>query len=257
MLLLAFYLYLSAGLLHSSPALLRLHNNPAHTPLTQHSARPPQNCTIGTSDCGCSITNPNCTCSNYKSNDISACISDQRFKIKVVQSAYAFQQTNAAGNSQSPISQKLLVMILDYSSCGYPASLNVATVRRLYLGPNEDGNAGLAMRYKQCSYGSFLLNTTAFMAAVVKPACSISVTNACSWWSLAQNADAAAKSQLNLTVFSSFTHFTYVMPPGLQGVCSWAGIALLPGRRTWMQSSNYGVMRWATAMQEGLHNYGG
>lgn len=172
----------------------------------------------------------------------------------MVQSAYQVAaQTTALGANAT----RLLVMILDYSACGYPSSLNVTTVRQLFLGPNEDGNGGVAMRYQQCSYGNMLLSTTAFMAAVITPACSISVTSACSWWAISQGADAAARSQLGLPVFSSFTYYTYVLPPGLQRVCPWAGLALLPGRQTWLQTSNYGVMRWATIMQEGLHNYGG
>ncbi|GIL49957.1 hypothetical protein Vafri_6156 [Volvox africanus] len=145
-------------------------------------------------------------------------------------------------------------MILDYSACGFAPSLDVDTVTRLYMGPNRDGNGGVAEKFKQCSYGKF--NIRYFQAAVVKPACSIAITSGCSWWAISSGADTAAKAQLGLPFFYNFTYYTYVVPPGLQSVCPWGGLSLLPGKQTWLQSSSYGVLRWATIMQGTIHNFG-
>ncbi|GLI63048.1 hypothetical protein VaNZ11_005763 [Volvox africanus] len=145
-------------------------------------------------------------------------------------------------------------MILDYTACGFAPSLDVDTVTRLYMGPNRDGNGGVAEKFNECSYGKF--NISYFQAAVVKPACSTAVTSGCSWWAISSAADAAAKAQLGLPFFSNFTYYTYVVPPGLQSVCPWAGLALLPGKQTWLQSTGYGVLRWATIMHDTIHNFG-
>ncbi|GIL49962.1 hypothetical protein Vafri_6156 [Volvox africanus] len=152
------------------------------------------------------------------------------------------------------INYRLLVMILDYSACGFAPSLDVDTVTKLYMGPNRDGNGGVAEKFKQCSYGKF--NIRYFQAAVVKPACSTAVTSGCSWWAISSGADAAAKAKLGLPFFSNFTYYAYVVPPGLQSVCPWAGLSLLPGKQTWLQSTGYGVPRWATIMQGTIHNFG-
>ncbi|EFJ45612.1 metalloproteinase, extracellular matrix glycoprotein VMP26 [Volvox carteri f. nagariensis] len=160
-------------------------------------------------------------------------------------------------------SQRLLVIILDYPDCGLPASLTEADVRTLYLGPGHDGNGGLAQKYRDCSYGKFTLNITAFRAVRVPHLCSVMVSSSCAAWAISFLAEAATRALIGPTDFASFTHFTYILPPGLRERCNqpplstaWEGLALLPGRKTWLQTSAYGVFRWATVMQEGLHNYG-
>ncbi|GLC52338.1 hypothetical protein PLESTB_000618100 [Pleodorina starrii] len=152
--------------------------------------------------------------------------------------------------------QKLLVMIMDYSACGFAPGLNESVIRSTFLGPNGDGAGGVAQKYTQCSYGRFNINATAFQVVTVPQNCTSAVTASCSWWAISNGGDTAAKAMLGATVFSDFTHYIYVVPPGLSSVCSWAGLALLPGKQVWLQTSSYGVYRWATVMQEALHNYG-
>ncbi|EFJ49690.1 metalloproteinase, extracellular matrix glycoprotein VMP1 [Volvox carteri f. nagariensis] len=201
--------------------------------------------------CGCGDIGGNCTCPDDANTP--ACVAAAQSTISLVMSA---AQVLPFAPAPHGTQQKLLVMILDYGSCGYAPSLTENDIRNLYLGPNKDGLGGIALKYSDCSYGKFGLNTTAFMAVRVSINCSTAVTSSCSWWAISQGADAAAKSLIGLAAFSTFSHFTYVLPPGLQSVCAWAGLALLPGRQTWLQSSGYGVQRWATVMQEGIHNYG-
>ncbi|GIL59429.1 hypothetical protein Vafri_14100 [Volvox africanus] len=156
------------------------------------------------------------------------------------------------------ISQNLLVMILDYADCGYPASLGEDDVRSIYLGPNRDGNGGIAQKYAHCSYGKFTINVATFKALLLQPRCTTPVTASCAPWAIAAIADAAAKARIGIASFASFSHVTYVLPPGFSGNsgCPWAGLATLPGTQSWMQTNFYGINRWATVMQEALHNYG-
>ncbi|GLI60272.1 hypothetical protein VaNZ11_002363 [Volvox africanus] len=156
------------------------------------------------------------------------------------------------------ISQNLLVIILDYSACGYPASLGEADVRSIYLGPNQDGKGGVAQKYAQCSYGKFTINVATFQAMLLQPRCTTPVTASCAPWAMAEIADAAAKAKIGIASFASFSHVTYVLPPRFTGHsgCPWAGLATVPGTQSWMQTNSYGVNRWATVMQEALHNYG-
>lgn len=153
-----------------------------------------------------------------------------------------------------PISLSLLVMILEYPACGLYASLTEDIVRTLYLGPLQDGGGGEALKYRQCSYGRFTLNTTTFRAMRVPHDCNSLITT-CSFWAISSLADAAARVQITSSSFISYTHYTYILPPAMAGKCSWAGLASLPGRQTWLQSTLYGL-RWATIMQESLHNFG-
>ncbi|EFJ42898.1 metalloproteinase, extracellular matrix glycoprotein VMP31, partial [Volvox carteri f. nagariensis] len=104
--------------------------------------------------------------------------------------------------------QRLLVIIMDYSACGLPASLTEAAARTVFLGANGDGRGGAAQKYEQCSYGKLVLNATAFTAVTV------------------------------------FTHYTYILPPGMKGQSSW------------LQTSASGVGRWASILSATLHNYG-
>ncbi|EFJ48372.1 metalloproteinase, extracellular matrix glycoprotein VMP24, partial [Volvox carteri f. nagariensis] len=154
------------------------------------------------------------------------------------------------------IYQHLLVMILDYPACGFPATITEEEIRTLYLGPNGDGKGGLAEKYTQCSYGKFNLNITAFRAVRVTHQCSTPITTSCGSWAISALADAATRPLIGPVAFSSFSHYTYIVPPGLQPVCPWSGLALLPGQRTFLQTSASGVYRWATVMQEAIHNYG-
>ncbi|GIL54187.1 hypothetical protein Vafri_9712 [Volvox africanus] len=154
------------------------------------------------------------------------------------------------------VTQRPLVIILDYGSCGLSAGLTPSDVRSIFLGASGDGSTGVARKYAQCSYGKFTINATAFMAITVPANCTTSVTSSCSWWTLSQNGDAGARAALGIALFSSFTNYIYVVPPGLSSVCPWAGLALLPGRQVWLMTSTYGVRRWGTVMQETIHNYG-
>ncbi|GLC58652.1 hypothetical protein PLESTB_001384500 [Pleodorina starrii] len=155
------------------------------------------------------------------------------------------------------IVQKRLVIILDYSACNYPASLNESDIRTIFLGPAQNGSGGVADRFAQCSYGKMTFDVDAFTVIKVSPPCS-SVVSTCSWYDIANGADAAAKVFSGTPGFNffGFTHYTYILPPGMQNVCYWSGLALLPGTQSWLQTSSYGVQRWATIMQEFLHNYG-
>ncbi|GIL52065.1 hypothetical protein Vafri_8007 [Volvox africanus] len=157
---------------------------------------------------------------------------------------------------KDPIYQRLLVVIFDYSACNMTATLTPAGAANIWLGPNGDGLGGVAQKFTQCSFGKLNLNATAFRAITVKRNCSTGIVQACSWWLISNEGDAAAKEQLGVNEFSTFTHFAYVVPPKMQSVCGWAGLALLPGKQIWLQTSSYGVNRWATIMQESIHNYG-
>lgn len=152
------------------------------------------------------------------------------------------------------VTQRLLVMIMDYSSCGYPASLNETSVRSLFLGADGDGSSGLAQKYTQCSYGKFSLDAAAFQAVVVKSNCTLPF-DACSWWKISSAGDAGAKELLGYRVYS-FTDFAYILPPAMVNICPWGGLSVLPGRQIWLQTSDYGVYRWATIFHEVMHNYG-
>ncbi|GIL73950.1 hypothetical protein Vretifemale_3946, partial [Volvox reticuliferus] len=215
-------------------------------------------CTLGrTGYCGACPGGENDTCTCPPEDTTQACMGANQATVSLVVPAWqvaGFDPNNPKQGTAMNINYKLLVMILDYSACGYAPTLDVDTVTKLYMGPNRDGNGGVADKFSRCSYGK--LNISYFQAAVVTPACSTAVTSGCSWWAISSGADAAAKAQLGQVFFGNFTYFTYVVPPGLQSVCPWAGLALLPGKQTWLQTSGYGVLRWATVMQETIHNFG-
>ncbi|GIL49955.1 hypothetical protein Vafri_6156 [Volvox africanus] len=191
-----------------------------------------------------------CTCPTEDDN-IQACTITRKLVVIIPASA-SFGPEDPQQGTALNINYRLLVIILNYSACGFAPSLDVDTVTKLYMGPNRDGNGGVAEKFKQCSYGKF--NIRYFHAAVVQPACSTAITSGCSWWAISSGADAAAKAQLGLPFFSNFTYYTYVVPPGLQSVCKWAGLSVLPGKQTWLQST--GNLRWATIMQGTIHNFG-
>ncbi|GIL89219.1 hypothetical protein Vretimale_18587 [Volvox reticuliferus] len=156
------------------------------------------------------------------------------------------------------ISMNLLVLVLDYPACGYTASLTEKDVRSIYLGPNQDGNGGVAQKYAQCSYGKFTINAKTFRAMLLQPKCTTPITASCSPWAIAATADVAAKARIGIASFASYSHVTYVLPPGFSShsECPWAGLATLAGKLTWLQTSSYGIYRWATIMQENIHNFG-
>ncbi|GLI61392.1 hypothetical protein VaNZ11_003762, partial [Volvox africanus] len=207
-------------------------------------------CVVGRVCSSCpSGENATCTCPSEE--QIQGCLSTNQATVSQVVPAWQVAQMDPNNPNEGTAINKnyrLLVLILDYTACGFAPSLDVDTVTQLYMGPNGDGNGGVAEKFKQCSYGKF--NISYFQVAVIKPVCSTAVTGGCSWWAISSAADAAAKAQLGLPFFSNFTYYTYVVPPGLQSVCPWAGLALVPGKQTWLQSTGYGVLRWATIMQE-------
>ncbi|GIL59374.1 hypothetical protein Vafri_14249 [Volvox africanus] len=180
------------------------------------------------------------------------CTPDGATIIKVLQAA---QNSDAANGAN--ITQNLLVMIVDYPACGLPSNITETEVRNIYLGPALDGNGGMAQKYRQCSYGKFNFNVTTFRVVRVPHMCSSSITSSCAYWAIQQLADTATKALIGTGNFSAFTHYTYLVPPGLQSVCTWGGLALLPGRHTWLQTvAARGIYRWRTIMQEAIHNYG-
>ncbi|EFJ42848.1 hypothetical protein VOLCADRAFT_66589, partial [Volvox carteri f. nagariensis] len=152
------------------------------------------------------------------------------------------------------ISQRLLVILMDYSSCGFPP-LNENYVRSLFLGPKGDGSGGIAKQFTQCSYGKFDLNATALKVLIVESACPLLPPSECSFYNTTVAGDDGARKLLGNAVFASFTHKTYILPPG-RSCGPAAGMAYLPGTQTMLMSSSYGVERVATFMQEAMHNYG-
>lgn len=153
--------------------------------------------------------------------------------------------------------QRILTMILDFSkSGGYKPTYTVSDVRKIFLGDAEDGNGGVAHKYSQCSYGKFGINVAAFKAIIMTTNISTAGMNTCNWYTISTTADQAARDAIGDDAFRSFSHHVYVLPPGMQSICRWAGLALLPGHQVWLQSSPYGIERWATVMQESIHNYG-
>ncbi|EFJ42849.1 hypothetical protein VOLCADRAFT_97008 [Volvox carteri f. nagariensis] len=153
------------------------------------------------------------------------------------------------------IYQRMLVIVLDYSTCGQPATINGTTLRSIFLGPNGDGSGGAAEKYRQCSYGKLNLNTTAFKVITVNADCADGVLQTCSWVLAYRTGDALAKALLGEKAFSEFTHITYIMP--LRAPCPWAGMGLRPGNKMWLTVGRYGVYSLATIMQEIIHGYGG
>ncbi|EFJ42852.1 hypothetical protein VOLCADRAFT_42097, partial [Volvox carteri f. nagariensis] len=154
------------------------------------------------------------------------------------------------------IYQRMLVIVLDYSTCGVSAAINGTTLRSIFLGPNGDGSGGIAEKYRQCSYGKLKLNTTAFKVINVKADCTDGVVQSCNWLNMGRTGDTGAKALLGSTAFAEFTHFAYIPPP--QVPCGWVdfGYAVLPGNRIWLSSKKDGVYNWATVMEKSLHNYG-
>ncbi|EFJ42847.1 hypothetical protein VOLCADRAFT_41285, partial [Volvox carteri f. nagariensis] len=155
------------------------------------------------------------------------------------------------------IIQRRLVIIVDYSSCGFPPSYNESVVRSQFLGPNGDGSGGVAKQFTQCSYGRFNVNPAALKVITVKRNCPVEATlKSCAVLLLTNDVDNGAKEMLGNAAFAGFTHKTYILPFGLTMYCSWAGLALLPGTQSWVMSTGYGLERVATIMQEIVHNYG-
>ncbi|KAG2444614.1 hypothetical protein HXX76_001358 [Chlamydomonas incerta] len=153
---------------------------------------------------------------------------------------------------------KLLAIIIDYSHCGsYAATATEATVKSTYLGAALDGTAGHAIAFERCSYGKFTYDVTAFRVVTVQPTCDTNAYGSCTYNAISGGADTAAKALIGDAAFAAFTHYTYILPPGMEmSPCGWSGLALLPGKQTWLQTSGGGLNRWATVMQESVHNYG-
>ncbi|GIL93745.1 hypothetical protein Vretimale_65, partial [Volvox reticuliferus] len=161
-----------------------------------------------------------------------------------------FTQPNPIANYK----ERLLVMVLDFSTCGYPAAagLNESSTRAVFL--EFDRNA------RVCSNGFFGLDLYALRVLVMRPNCSASITTSCAWWTMANYANLEAKSILgDDDVFNNFTHYAYILPPELETKCLWArgGTSLLPGKQFWLQTTMLGsVNRWEVFLHMNLHNYG-
>ncbi|GIL55349.1 hypothetical protein Vafri_10884 [Volvox africanus] len=152
------------------------------------------------------------------------------------------------------IQHDLLVMMMDFSDCGYPPSMSEAEITSIYLGPSADGKGGMSYNFSQCSYGKLVTSVENFKVIRIKPP-SCSAASMCSWWSLAKTADNIAANELNY-MFYAFRFFTYLLPAGVEKVCGWQSAALIPGRQTWLMSTNQSVYRWTTVMQETFRNLG-
>ncbi|GLC57279.1 hypothetical protein PLESTB_001207100 [Pleodorina starrii] len=156
-----------------------------------------------------------------------------------------------------PSSMRLLVMILNYTACGYGGpGVAENTVRTRYLGPSLNGSGIIASKFNQCSYGRLTYNTSAFRVITVSPFCAPNNTRDCYWAAISGAADAAAKARIGEAAFSAFTHYTYILPARFETICGWSGLALVMGRLTWLPASTNGFWKWATVMHETLHNYG-
>ncbi|EFJ52160.1 metalloproteinase, extracellular matrix glycoprotein VMP34, partial [Volvox carteri f. nagariensis] len=156
------------------------------------------------------------------------------------------------------INQRLLVMIMDYSSCGVAPTMSVNEVRNIYLGPRGDGSGGIAQKYTQCSIGRFNLNATAFTAIIINGTCQNGTAIECNSHLMGMEARAKAKTLLGETAFSDFTQRTYLLPGSFK--CGFIGLANLgtiyPALDSWLLAMDKSVYRWATVMQETLHNFG-
>ncbi|KAG2502081.1 hypothetical protein HYH03_000573 [Edaphochlamys debaryana] len=75
---------------------------------------------------------------------------------------------------------------------------------------------------------------------------------ACDEEAIAHDAIAALRS-MNVDP-APFTHCSFVVPQNLG--CGWAGLAELPGTRTWFRPDGSGIFDKGMYMQEILHNYG-
>ncbi|KAG2483495.1 hypothetical protein HYH03_017677 [Edaphochlamys debaryana] len=163
----------------------------------------------------------------------------------------------APSSAKTPLKMRPLVMILDLTSCNalYTPQVTPSSISTTYLGPNLDAQGGHAIKFEQCSYSTLTINATGFKALTVAPACT-SALAACSIGDIQAAADTAAKAIIGTTAFSSYTHYTYVLPTSMDSVCGgWMGLALLggPPNWVWIKSHSMAVDRWATVMQENLH----
>ncbi|KAG2443795.1 hypothetical protein HXX76_002138 [Chlamydomonas incerta] len=156
--------------------------------------------------------------------------------------------------------ENMLVMITDFSACdggaAWTAGATVDAATRAVLGPNADGNGGVAQAVGLCSYGRVQISTATFTAIVVQPACVAGMATTCDFLSIANNADVAATALLGDAAFASFSRYVYVLPSAYTSVCTWQGMSALPGKQFWLQPTSNGMNRWATVLQEWIHNFG-
>ncbi|KAG2450585.1 hypothetical protein HYH02_004425 [Chlamydomonas schloesseri] len=190
------------------------------------------------------------------------------------QCTYFQDPTDATVISSTPTpnptarTETILIMILDYSACRKPAETTVTAVTQQFFNA-PTGSVSYADRFEQCSYSSLKLappgtNNPATNSRVVllkpKP-CPITVTqNTCDYWAMASNADSLAQAAgIN---HSAYTRKLYVLPSSLMsntpgvGCYGWAAMATIGSNIQWYFSYSYGLNRWATVMQEYIHNYG-
>jgi hypothetical protein len=130
---------------------------------------------------------------------------------------------------------RLLAIIIDYSHCGsYAATATEASVKSTYLGAAYDGTGGHAIAFERCSYGKWTYDVNAFRVVTVKPTCDTNAYGSCTYSAISSGADAAAKALIGDAAYASFTHVTYILPPGMEmSPCGWSGLALLPGTQVW------------------------
>ncbi|EFJ52161.1 metalloproteinase, extracellular matrix glycoprotein VMP35, partial [Volvox carteri f. nagariensis] len=156
--------------------------------------------------------------------------------------------------------QRLLVIIMDYSACRAPAALSEFGARNIFMGkPSPVGlGSGITQKYLQCSYGK--LNITAFKAITVTANCSSNEPgpsfSTCPVLRFIKDGSSGAKDILGEDAFlSDFSHYVYVLPPGVNEFCrgDWAAV---PGRQIVLRTLLGSLERWSATLELTLHNFG-
>ncbi|EFJ39187.1 metalloproteinase, extracellular matrix glycoprotein VMP41, partial [Volvox carteri f. nagariensis] len=163
-------------------------------------------------------------------------------------------------NSDIIYKQRLLVIIMDYSACRAPAALSEFGARNIFMGkPSPVGlGSGITQKYLQCSYGK--LNITAFKAITVTANCSSNEPgpsfSTCPVLRFIKDGSSGAKDILGEDAFlSDFSHYVYVLPPGVNEFCrgDWAAV---PGRQIVLRTLLGSLERWSATLELTLHNFG-
>ncbi|KAG2437966.1 hypothetical protein HXX76_005581 [Chlamydomonas incerta] len=172
----------------------------------------------------------------------------------------------APGPSPTAKTESVLIMILDYSACKKGAETTVTAVTQQFFNAPA-GSVSYADRFEQCSYSSLKLappGNTAGSSRIVllrpRPCPSTIQQNTCDFWAMASNADSNAQAAgINP---SAYTRKLYLLPSSLMsntpgvGCYNWAARATIGSNLQWYFTYSYGSNRWATVMQEYIHNYG-
>ncbi|GLC77134.1 hypothetical protein PLESTF_001890000 [Pleodorina starrii] len=145
---------------------------------------------------------------------------------------------------------RLLIMVVSLATstdCAGRLGADVTKVRDAFLAPG-----GYADYFKNCSYGSMVLDRQALKVVPIELPCTRDI-NGCNANSVALAARAGLPADVPDYMFS---HFLYVMPNGTGPVCGWSGIADLPGSQSWFTADDWGIGGKGTVMQQIIHNFG-